>query len=167
MDEGFLDKLKRQQSEEAFAKMEKGMARDELLSSMEPGILTEAAMMIGGPKKFTGPVEGLTKLFPKALDKAVFPELKNIFNIFKGLNPGEQKAAAKVLQTKITKDTNRLQDIYKNDIFNNPNATTAYGNLNNTNTQNYKDFAVAIEKVINPKGMNYGGIASMPLKYDL
>ena len=167
MEEGFLDNYNKQKDDDAMARLNRSLARDEILSSMEPGPITEAAMMVGGPKKFTGPVEGLTKLFPKALDKAVFPELKNIFNIFKGLNPGEQKAAAKVLQTKITKDTNRLQDIYKNDIFNNPNATTAYGNLNNRNTQNYKDFAVAIEKVINPKGMNYGGIASMPLKYDL
>ena len=167
MEEGFLDNYNKQKDDDAMARLNRSLARDEILSSMEPGPITEAAMMVGGPKKFTGPVEGLTKLFPKALDKAVFPELKNIFNIFKGLNPGEQKAAAKVLQAKITKDTNRLQDIYKNDIFNNPNATTAYGNLNNTNTQNYKDFAVAIEKVINPKGMNYGGIASMPLKYDL
>jgi len=167
MDEGFLDKYKRKQSEEAFAMMERNMAKEKILSSMEPGPISDLAMMVGGTGKFTGPVKGLLKFFPKALDKAVLPDLKNVFNIFKGLNPGEQKAAAKILQTKITKDTKKLEDIFKNDIFNNPNATTAYGNLNNTNTQNYRDMAVAIDKIINPKGMNFGGIASMPLKYDL
>ena len=101
MEEGFLDNYNKQKDDDAMARLNRSLARDEILSSMEPGPITEAAMMVGGPKKFTGPVEGLTKLFPKALDKAVFPELKNIFNIFKGLNPGEQKAAAKVLQTKL------------------------------------------------------------------
>jgi len=167
MDKGFLDTYNEQKDTEAMARLDKSLARDQLVSSFDPGVLSDAAMMMGGGGKFKGPVEGLTKLFPKALDKAVFPELKNIFNIFKGLNPGEQKAAAKVLQTKITTDTKKLQNIFKDDIFNNPNATTAYGNVNNTNKQNYKDFAAAIDKVINPKGMNFGGIASMPLKYDL
>ena len=170
MDEGFLDKLKRQQSEEAFAKMEKGMARDELLSSMEPGPITDFAMMVGGGGKFTGPAKGLMKFFPKTPDE---PEaingLKKIYDAFKSMGMGERKEAYKLLKPKVAADRKRLNEIYRGDIANNPRASTTYTNTINKNDNDYRVLDDYLESLLKEgsKGMNYGGIASMPLKYDL
>ena len=169
MAEGFLEKLKREKNEEAFARMEKGMAREEFLSQFDRGPITEAAMMVGGGGKFTGPVKGLLKFFPSKLDKVeAFPELKKMTEILKGMGKGEQTAAIKILKPKIAQDRNRLESLYNNDILNNPNASNRAASMLNKNKEAYSKLDVFLENLGSPKGMMNGGVASlMPLNYGL
>tara|TARA_R110001583_G_scaffold122804_2_gene274090 strand:- start:8 stop:517 length:510 start_codon:yes stop_codon:yes gene_type:complete len=169
MDEGFLDKYKREQSEEAFAMMEKNMAKEKLLSSMERGPITDFAMMVGGGGKFTGPVKGLLKFFPSKLDKVeAFPELQKIVTALKTMGKGEQAAAVKLLKPKIVKDRSKLDSIYNNDILNNPNASNRVASTLSKNQEAYSKFDDYLNNLISPKGMMGGGVASlMPLNYGL
>lgn len=169
MAEGFLEKLQRQKDEEAMARLNKSLARDDILSSFDRGPIAEAAMMVGGPGKFTGPVKGLLKFFPSKLDKVeAFPELQKIVNVIKGMGKGEQAAAIKVLKPKIAQDRSKLESIYNNDIINNPNASNRVASILNKNQEAYSKFDDFLNTLVTPKKMMGGGVASlMPLKHGL
>lgn len=169
MAEGFLEKIQRQKDEEAMARLNKSLFRDELISSFDRGPIAEAAMMVGGGGKFTGPAKGLLKLFPGKLDKVeAFPELQKIVNVIKGMGKGEQAAAIKVLKPKIAQDRSRLESIYNNDIINNPNASNRVASILNKNQEAYSKFDDFLNTLVTPKKMMGGGVASlMPLKHGL
>lgn len=169
MAEGFLEKIQRQKDEEAMARLNKSLFRDELISSFDRGPIAEAAMMVGGGGKFIGPAKGLLKLFPGKLDKVeAFPELQKIVNVIKGMGKGEQAAAIKVLKPKIAQDRSRLQSIYNNDIINNPNASNRVASILNKNQEAYSKFDDFLNTLVTPKKMMGGGVASlMPLKHGL
>ena len=169
MAEGFLEKLQRQKDEEAMARLNKSLARDEILSSFDRGPIAEAAMMVGGPGKFTGPAKGLLKFFPSKLDEVeAFPELQKIVNVIKGMGKGEQAAAIKVLKPKIAQDRSKLESIYNNDIINNPNASNRVASILNKNQEAYSKFDDFLNTLVTPKKMMGGGVASlMPLKHGL
>ena len=169
MAEGFLEKLQRQKDEEAMARLNKSLARDEILSSFDRGPIAEAAMMVGGPGKFTGPAKGLLKFFPSKLDEVeAFPKLQKIVNVIKGMGKGEQAAAIKVLKPKIAQDRSKLESIYNNDIINNPNASNRVASILNKNQEAYSKFDDFLNTLVTPKKMMGGGVASlMPLKHGL
>ena len=169
MAEGFKEKLQRLKDEEAMARLNKSLARDEILSSFDRGPIAEAAMMVGGGGKFTGPAKGLLKLFPGKLDKVeAFPELQKIVNVMKGRGKGEQAAAIKVLKPKIAQDRSKLESIYNNDIMNNPNASNRVASMLNKNQEAYSKLDLFLDGLLKPKGMMDGGVASlMPLKHGL
>lgn len=169
MAEGFLEKLQRQKDEEAMARLNKSLFRDELISSFDRGPIAEAAMMVGGGGKFTGPVKGLLKFFPSKLDKVeAFPELKKMTEILKGMGKGEQAAAIKILKPKVAQDRSKLEAIYNNDIMNNPNASNRVASMLNKNQEAYSKLDLFLDGLLKPKGMMDGGVASlMPLKHGL
>lgn len=169
MAEGFKEKLQRLKDEEAMARLNKSLARDEILSSFDRGPIAEAAMMVGGGGKFTGPVKGLLKFFPSKLDKVeVFPELKKMTEILKGMGKGEQAAAIKILKPKVAKDKSKLEAIYNNDIMNNPNASNRVASMLNKNQEAYSKLDLFLDGLLKSKGMMDGGVASlMPLKHGL
>jgi len=168
MAESFFEKYESQKDSDALQRLNKVLAKDNLLQSMEPGLVNKMANMAMGPGKFTGPAKGLLKLFPKGLDtEEAFPALQKVVNALKGMGKGEQTAAFKVIKPKIMKDKMRLDDIYNNDIMNNPNASGRLGTLIGKNQEAYSKLDDYLENLVNPKKMNYGGIASMPLKYGL
>ena len=81
MAENFLESLLQEKEKEALQRLNKSLARDEILSSMDRGPLMGLASMAVGPGKFKGPVEGIIKLFPKNLDTVeAFPQLQKIVN---------------------------------------------------------------------------------------
>jgi hypothetical protein len=163
MDKSFLDKYNAQKDADAMARFDKMLARDEILSGMERGPIMEIASMAGGPGKFKGPVEGLVKLFPKNLDTTeAYPILQNIVNALKNMGKGEQEAAIKILKPKVLKDKTKIEDIFNNDIINNPNASRRVESMLNKNTEaytkldNYLDnlkFNNSLENVPYPKGL--------------
>jgi len=160
MAEGFKEKLQRLKDEEAMARLNKSLARDEILSSFDRGPIAEAAMMVGGGGKFTGPVKGLLKFFPSKLDKVeAFPELKKMTEILKGMGKGEQAAAIKILKPKVAKDKSKLEAIYNNDIMNNPNASNRVASMLNKNQEAYSKLDLFLDGLLKPKGMMDGGVA--------
>lgn len=169
MAEGFKEKLQRLKDEDAMARLNKSLARDDILSSFDRGPIAEAAMMVGGPGKFTGPVKGLLKFFPSKLDEVeAFPELKKVTEILKGMGKGEQSEAIKILKPKIAKDKSKLEAIYNNDIMNNPNASSRVATMLNKNQEAYTKLDLFLDGLLKPKGMMGGGVASlMPLKHGL
>ena len=52
MAKGFLEKLQEQQEAEALARLNKSLARDEILSRFDRGPVSELAMTVVGPTKF-------------------------------------------------------------------------------------------------------------------
>jgi len=169
MAESFLEKYESQKDSDALQRLNKVLAKDNLLQSMEPGLINEMANMAMGPGKFKGPATGLLKLFPKGLDtEEAFPALQKIVTALKGMGQGEKTAAYKVLKPKIMKDKTRLDDIYNNDIMNNPNASGRLGTLISKNQEAYSKLDSYLDNLITPKGLMGGGVASlMPLRHGL
>lgn len=158
-----------QQEAEALARLNKSLARDDILSRFDRGPLNELAMMAVGPTKFKGPVEGLVKLFPKRLDTVeAFPQLQKIVNILKGMGKGEQEAAIKAIKPKVLKDQDRINSIYKSDILNNPNYSSKAELMLNKNAEAYSKFDSYLDNLLSPKKLKGGGVANlMPLKYEV
>ena len=102
MAENFLESLLQEKEKEALQRLNKSLARDEILSSMDRGPLMGLASMAVGPGKFKGPVEGIIKLLPKNLDTVeAFPQLQKIVNILRGLGKGEKEKAIELIKPKI------------------------------------------------------------------
>lgn len=169
MAEGFKERLQRLKDEEAMARLDKSLARDKLIAESKPGPLNELAMMVAGPGKFTGPVKGLLKFFPKKLDKVeAYPELQKVVTSVKGMGKGEQAAAIKILKPRIAKDKSKIEAIYNNDILNNPNASSRVATMLNKNQEAYTKLDDFLNTLVSPKKMMGGGVASlMPLKHGL
>ena len=153
MAESFLESLLEEREKEALQRLNKSLARDEILSSMDRGPLMGLASMAVGPGKFKGPVEGIIKLFPKNLDTVeAFPQLQKIV----------------LIKPKILRDKTKIDDIFNNDILNNPNASTRVELTLSKNRDAYNLFDDFVKSLGDPKGMLGGGkVDMMPLKYEI
>jgi hypothetical protein len=169
MAESFLDKYNAQKDADAMASLNKSLARDEILSSLDRGPIMDLASMAVGPGKFKAPVQGLVKLFPKNLDTTeAYPILQNIVNTLKNMGKGEQAAAIKILKPKIVKDRSKMDSLFNSDILNNPNASNRVASMLNKNQEAYSKLDDYLNNLISPKGLMNGGVASlMPLNYGL
>ena len=169
MAESFLESLLEEREKEALQRLNKSLARDEILSSMDRGPLMGLASMAVGPGKFKGPIEGIIKLFPKNLDTIeAFPQLQKIVSILRGLGKGEKEKAIELIKPKILKDKTKIDDIFNNDILNNPNASTRVELTLSKNREAYNLLDDFIKSLGDPKGMLGGGkVDMMPLKYEI
>tara|TARA_R100001079_G_scaffold99326_1_gene63425 strand:- start:177 stop:932 length:756 start_codon:yes stop_codon:yes gene_type:complete len=139
-----------------------------LLGSVITGLSAGIGPVGKGSGSIPTPPEDIIKLFPKNLDKVeAYPQLQKIANILKGLGRGEKEAAIKLIKPKIARDQTKIDDIFNNDILNNPNASTEVELTLSKNREAYNLLDDFIESLGDTKGMMDGGkVDMMPLKYE-
>jgi len=167
MAESFLDKYNAQKEADAMARFDKMLARDELLSSMDPGPVMDLASMAIGP----GKLKALTKLMPTSnitlSTREVFPDIQNLVKKLKSMDSKDQIEAVKVLKPRGLDATYKINAIRNADILGNPNASTKLGTFLDKNEEAYSKLDAFFDSLVN-KGMMGGGVASlMPLNYGL
>ena len=167
MAESFLDKYNAQKDADAMARLNKSLARDELLSSMDPGPVMELASMAIGP----GKLKALTKLMPTSnitlSTREVFPDIQNLVKKLKGMSSSDQAEAIKVLKPRGLDATYKINALRNADILGNPNASTRVGNFLDRNEEAYSKLDAFFDSLVS-KGLKGGGVASlMPLNYGL
>ena len=167
MAEGFKEKLQRLKDEEAMARLNKSLARDDILSSFDRGPIAEAAMMVAGPTKF----KGLLKLIPSKVDKADnYADLVKFNKEFMKLPVKEQVEVAKLALPKLRDGSNLAESTLRSDVLNNPNASGKIATYLQNNQRSYNALGNKMEDVISGDyvPLKGGGVASlMPLKHGL
>lgn len=167
MAESFLDKYNAQKDADAMARLNKSLARDELLSSMNRGPIMELASMAVGPGKF----KALAKLMPTSSvtlgTREVFPDIQNLVKKLKGMDSKDQIEAVKFLKPRGKDAKFTINSLRNADISSNPNASTRLGIFLDKNEEAYSKLDEFFDSLVS-KGMMGGGVASlMPLNYGL
>jgi len=167
MAEGFKEKLQRLKDEEAMARLNKSLARDEISKSFELGTAGELAMMLVGPTKF----KGLLKLIPSKVDKADnYADLVKFNKEFMKLPVKDQKELAKLALPRLRDGSNLAASTLRSDVLNNPNASGKIATYLQNNQRSYNALGNKMEDVISGDyvPLKGGGVASlMPLKHGL
>lgn len=168
MAEGFREKLERLKDEEAMARLNKSLARDEISKSFDLGTAGELAMMLVGPAKF----KSLLRLIPARVDKADnYADLVKFNKEFMKLSAKEQKELATLALPRLREGSRLAESTLRSDILNNPNASGKIASYLQNNQRSYNALGNKMEDVISGdyiplyKG---GGVATlMPLKYEV
>ena len=166
MDKSFLDKYNAQKDADAMARLNKSLARDDILSNMDRGPMMELASMAVGPGKF----KALTKLMPTSNitlgTKEIYPDIQKLVNKLKGMSSKDQAEAIRVLKPRSLEASSRINLLRNNDIMNNPNASNRVATILDKNAEAYSKLDTFLDTL--NKGMMGGGVASlMPLNYGL
>ena len=166
MDESFLDKYNSQKDADAMARLNKSLARDDILSNMDRGPMMDLASMAVGPGKF----KALTKLMPTSNitlgTKEIYPDIQKLVNKLKGMSSKDQAEAIRVLKPRSLEASSRINLLRNNDIMNNPNASNRVATMLDKNAEAYSKLDTFLDTL--NKGMMGGGVASlMPLNYGL
>jgi len=166
MDKSFLDKYNAQKDADAMARLNKSLARDDILSNMDRGPMMELASMAVGPGKF----KALTKLMPTSNitlgTKEIYPDIQKLVNKLKGMSSKDQAEAIRVLKPRSLEASSRINLLRNNDIMNNPNASNRVATMLDKNAEAYSKLDTFLDTL--NKGMMGGGVASlMPLNYGL
>ena len=167
MDESFLDKYNSQKDADAMARLNKSLARDDILSNMDRGPMMDLASMAVGPGKF----KALTKLMPTSNitlgTKEIFPDIQKLVKKLKGMDSKDQVEAVKVLRPRSLEASNRISLLRNNDIMNNPNASTRVASMLDKNAEAYSKLDEFLQTLVK-ESLKGGGVASlMPLNYGL
>ena len=166
MDKSFLDKYNAQKDADAMARLNKSLARDDILSNMDRGPMMDLASMAVGPGKF----KALTKLMPTSNitlgTKEIYPDIQKLVNKLKGMSSKDQAEAIRVLKPRSLEASSRINLLRNNDIMNNPNASNRVATMLDKNAEAYSKLDTFLDTL--NKGMMGGGVASlMPLNYGL
>ena len=167
MAESFLDKYNAQKEADAMARLNKSLAREEILSNMDRGPVMEFASMAAGPTKF----KALTRLMPTSnitlSTREIMPDIQNLVKKLKGMSSSDQAEAIKVLKPRGLEATYKINSIRNADILGNPNASTRLGTFLDKNEEAYNKLDAFFDSLVS-KGLKGGGVASlMPLNYGL
>ena len=166
MDKSFLDKYNAQKDADAMARLNKSLARDDILSGMDRGLMMDLASTAVGPGKF----KALTKLMPTSNitlgTKEIYPDIQKLVNKLKGMSTKDQVEAIRVLKPRGLEASSRISRLRNNDIMNNPNASNRVATILDKNAEAYSKLDTFLDTL--NKGMMGGGVASlMPLNYGL
>ena len=167
MAKGFLQKLQEQQEAEALARLNKSLARDDILSRFDRGPVSELAMTVVGPTKF----KSLLKLIPARVDKADnYADLVKFNKEFMKLPKNEQVELATLALPRLREGSRLAESTLRSDILNNPNASGKIASYLQNNQMSYNALGNKMEDVISGDyiPLKGGGVATlMPLKYEV